>query len=102
MYKPVHPRCRGYYTLPILYEDDPVARLDPKLDRTTMTVQIRGFGYEDDAPVTDPTFGRAPALGLIHFARLWRQGRSIIAVTCTPVLRKEVKGVIKRSLELVV
>ncbi|MDP2778250.1 MAG: crosslink repair DNA glycosylase YcaQ family protein, partial [Anaerolineales bacterium] len=37
VYKPVHQRRWGYYTLPILYGDDLVARLDPKLDRKTNT-----------------------------------------------------------------
>jgi len=43
VYKPVAERRWGYYVLPILYGDDLVARLDPKLDRTTMTLQIKGF-----------------------------------------------------------
>ena len=50
VYKPVHQRRWGYYTLPILYGDDLVARLDPKLDRKTNTLHILGFWLEDDAP----------------------------------------------------
>ena len=63
VYKPAHQRRWGYYTLPILYGDDLVARLDPKLDRTTMTLQIKGFWHEDDAPVKDVDFADALAKG---------------------------------------
>lgn len=49
VYVPAHKRRWGYYVLPILYSDDLVARLDPKLDRTTMTLEIKGFWHEDDA-----------------------------------------------------
>ena len=55
--------------LPILYGDDLVARLDPKLDRTTMTLEIRGFWHEDDAPLKDIAFADALACGLIRFAK---------------------------------
>ncbi len=67
VYKPAHQRRWGYYTLPILYGDDLVARLDPKLDRTTMTLQILGFWLEDDAP-KDEAFANALANGLKRFA----------------------------------
>ncbi len=69
VYKPVHQRRWGYYTLPILYGDDLVARLDPKLDRTTGTLHILGFWLEDDAP-KDEMFASALARGLVRFARL--------------------------------
>jgi uncharacterized protein len=67
VYKPVHQRKWGYYTLPILYGDDLVARLDPKLDRTTNTLHILGFWLEDDAP-KDGAFADALANGLKRFA----------------------------------
>ncbi|MBL8101051.1 MAG: YcaQ family DNA glycosylase [Anaerolineales bacterium] len=67
VYKPAHLRRWGYYTLPILYGDDLVARLDPKLDRTTMTLHILGFWLEDDAP-NDEAFANALANGLKRFA----------------------------------
>jgi uncharacterized protein YcaQ len=69
VYTPAHKRRWGYYVLPILYGDDLVARLDPKLDRTTMTLEIKGFWHEDDAPIKDPAFIAAFALGLIRFAK---------------------------------
>ena len=67
VYKPAHQRRWGYYTLPILYGDDLVARLDPKLDRKTNTLQILGFWLEDDAP-KDEAFASALANGLQRFA----------------------------------
>lgn len=69
VYKPVHQRKWGYYTLPILFGDDLVARLDPKLDRTTNTLQILGFWLEDDAP-KDGVFADALANGLSRFANM--------------------------------
>jgi uncharacterized protein len=67
VYKPVEQRRWGYYTLPILYGDDLVARLDPKLDRKTMTLHILGFWLEDDAP-RDAAFADALTNGLNRFA----------------------------------
>jgi uncharacterized protein YcaQ len=67
VYKPAHQRKWGYYTLPILYGDDLVARLDPKLDRATNTLHILGFWLEDDAP-KDGAFADALANGLKRFA----------------------------------
>ena len=67
VYKPAHQRRWGYYTLPILYGDDLVARLDPKLERTTNTLRVLGFWLEDDAP-KDEAFANALANGLKRFA----------------------------------
>jgi uncharacterized protein YcaQ len=67
VYKPAHQRRWGYYTLPILYGDDLVARLDPKLDRKTNPLHILGFWLEDDAP-KDEAFASALSNGLQRFA----------------------------------
>jgi uncharacterized protein YcaQ len=69
VYKPLELRRWGYYTLPILYGDDLVARLDPKLDRTTGTLHILGFWLEDDMKV-NPAFSDALAKGLTRFAKM--------------------------------
>jgi len=69
VYVPAHKRRWGYYVLPILYGDDLVARLDPKLDRATMTLEIKGFWYEDDAPVQNVEFAIALGRGLDRFAK---------------------------------
>ena len=68
VYKPVHQRRWGYYVLPILYGDDLVARLDPKLDRQTNTLHVLGFWLEDDAP-KDAAFADALGRGLARFAQ---------------------------------
>src|SRR5207248_1030717 len=65
VYKPAAKRRWGYYTLPILYGDRLVARLDPKLDRTTSTLVINGFWLEEYAPVECPGFAAALARGLV-------------------------------------
>ena len=62
VYVPTPKHRWGYYVLPILYGDDLVARLDPKLDRETMTLQIKGFWFEDHAPVKDVQFANAFAV----------------------------------------
>jgi uncharacterized protein YcaQ len=69
VYKPVEQRRWGYYTLPILYGDRLVGRLDPKLERKTGTLLINSFWLEDDAPHGDPDFDRALGKGLARFAR---------------------------------
>lgn len=68
VYKPLELRRWGYYTLPILYGDNLVARLDPKLERKTGTLKINGFWLEDNAPASDPAFADALGKGLARFA----------------------------------
>jgi hypothetical protein len=68
VYKPLEQRRWGYYVLPVLYGDTLVARLDPKLDRKTMTLQVNGFWLEDHAPADDPVFADALGKGLARFA----------------------------------
>ena len=68
VYKPLELRRWGYYTLPILYGDNLVARLDPKLERKTGTLKINGFWLEDNAPAGDPAFADALGKGLARFA----------------------------------
>lgn len=68
VYKPAAQRRWGYYTLPILYGDRFVARLDPKLDRATGTLVINGFWSEDDAITRNPAFTAALDRGLARFA----------------------------------
>lgn len=99
VYTPAHKRRWGYYVLPILYGDDLVARLDPKLDRATMTLEIKGFWYEDDAPVKDTDFANALAKGLIRFFRFVGAERidldAILPVGLRRVVKKSMSGEVK-------
>ena len=95
VYTPAHKRRWGYYVLPILYGDDLVARLDPKLDRTTMTLEIKGFWHEDDAPVKDPDFANALARGLIRFAKFVEAKKVDVNVIQPVKLRDHVKKTIR-------
>jgi uncharacterized protein YcaQ len=98
VYVPAEKRRWGYYVLPILFGDDLVARLDPKLDRTTMTLEIKGFWHEDDAPVKDLEFANALANGLVRFAN-FVGAKKITTNSIHPTgLRKQVETILRSSL----
>jgi uncharacterized protein YcaQ len=94
VYKPVHQRRWGYYTLPILYGDDLVARLDPKLDRRTNTLQILGFWLEEDAP-PDEAFASALGNGLARFARMAGAEKVDVSAIEPRKLRNHVRKIIR-------
>ena len=71
-----------------------MARLDPKLDRTTMTLQVKSFWYEDDAPVKDPAFATALASGLLRFANFVEAKKINISSIRPLSLRKIMRTVI--------
>jgi len=99
VYTPASKRRWGYYVLPILYGDDLVARLDPKLNRTTMTLEIKGFWLEDDAPVKDVAFANALANGLIRLMRFLDAKKMDVSVIKPMTLRKHVKAKVDAALE---
>ena len=68
VYKPVHLRKWGYYTMPILWGDRLVARFDSKLDRATGTLVINGLWLEDEALARDDAFAEALGAGMARFA----------------------------------
>lgn len=98
VYTPVHLRRWGYYVLPILYGDDLVARLDPKLDRSTMTLEIKGFWKEDDAPVKDADFADAFAQGLLRFAKFLGAKKVVTKPIQPAPLRKHIDSLLRQAL----
>ncbi len=94
VYKPAHQRRWGHYTLPILYGDKLVARLDPKLDRGSMTLEIKGFWHEDGTPVKDAQFAQALARGLVRFAGFLGAEQINLAGVSVPYLRRELNRLV--------
>jgi len=98
VYVPAPKRRWGYYVLPILYGDDLVAQLDPKLDRTTMPLEIKGFWNEHQALVKDVLFADALALGLIRFAKFVDAKKMNLTGIRPLRLRKHVQAVVRKNL----
>lgn len=95
VYKPVEQRRWGYYVLPILYGDDLVARLDPKLDRKTMTLHINGFWLEEDTYAADPAFADALGKGLARFASFVEAKKVDVGAITPRKLKKHIEKIIK-------
>jgi uncharacterized protein YcaQ len=91
VYKPEAKRKYGYYTLPVLWGDQLVARFDSKLDRTTNTFIILGFWLEDEALATNAAFAEALARGFARFmAFLGADKFDTIAIN-QPLLRRSIE-----------
>lgn len=95
VYKPAEQRRWGYYTLPILYNDLLVARLDPKLDRKTSTLVINGFWLEDQPLAHDPDFAAALARALAHFMTFLKAKRLDISAMEPIALRMQLQDHLK-------
>lgn len=75
VYKPAHQRRWGYYTVPILWGDRLVARVDAKLNRKAKTLELLGFWPEERQRLglshdltADEAFVAAFQRGLARFA----------------------------------
>ena len=79
VYKPVHQRKFGYYTLQILWGDRLVGRFDTKLDRTTGTLVVNGFWLEDEATARDAAFLDALDRGMRRFRDFLGVGKLDVA-----------------------
>ncbi|MEM7031658.1 MAG: crosslink repair DNA glycosylase YcaQ family protein [Chloroflexota bacterium] len=87
IYKPATKRQYGPYTMPILYGDQLVARIDAKCERQTKTLQVNGFWLEDwFAP--DQAFALALAKGLLRFMHFLDMKR-LICVPLNPTALRE-------------
>ena len=75
VYKPEHQRKYGYYTLPVLWGDQLVARFDSRLDRPTNTLVILGLWLEDAALGRMRPLPRPWARGFPRFVTFLGAGR---------------------------
>jgi uncharacterized protein YcaQ len=90
VYKPVHLRKYGYYTLPVLWGDRLVARFDSRLDRKTNTFVILGLWLEDDALAAHEDFAEALARGFARFVTFLGASNVDAAAIREPLLRQRV------------
>lgn len=92
VYKPAHQRKFGYYTLPILWGDQLVARFDSKLDRAQVapasTYVILGLWLEKQALGTDELFAAALARGFARFVAFLGARTVDTAAIREPLLRQ--------------
>lgn len=92
VYKPVEQRRWGYYTLPVLFGDDLVARIDPRLDRKTGTLELRGFWLEDESSLADAEFAQAFGRGLARFASFVQARRVDLGALEPAKFRRQVQN----------
>ncbi|MCA9955730.1 MAG: YcaQ family DNA glycosylase [Anaerolineales bacterium] len=90
VYKPVEKRQYGYYTLPVLWGDQLVARFDSKFDKTTSTLVILGFWLENEALGQNEAFAEALARGFIRFTNFLGAGRMDAETINEPLLHDTV------------
>jgi uncharacterized protein YcaQ len=88
VYKPEHQRKFGYYTLPILWGDQLVARFDSRLDRATNTFVILGLWLEDKGLGKDEAFAEALARGFARFVMFLGEGKMDVKAIREPLLRR--------------
>jgi uncharacterized protein len=69
IYKPASARRYGPYTLPILWGDKLVARIDPSFSRKSGTLMINGLWLEDDTLTENGAFTLALGKALERFAQ---------------------------------
>ena len=94
VYKPEHQRKFGYYTLPILWGDQLVARFDSKLDRATNTFALLGLWLEHKALGQDEAFAEALARGFARFVAFLGASKLDVKAIREPLLRRRASAFI--------
>lgn len=87
IYTPVEKRRYGPHTMPVLWGDRLVARMDPRLDRATGTLVVNGLWLEDPALATNDAFASALASGMARFVA-FHEARRLDVSAVTPRLRR--------------
>jgi uncharacterized protein YcaQ len=92
VYKPQHQRKFGYYTLPVLWDDQFVARFDSKLDRATNTFVILGLWLENKALGKNEAFAEALARGFARFGSFLGASKLDAMAIREPLLRRRLSS----------
>jgi uncharacterized protein len=93
IYTPVHKRRWGAYTMPILWGDTLVARIDPRLDRATRTLVITGLWLEDQDLAADEAFGEALARAMTRLLAFLGAERIDVSAVPQRLLRQRLKAI---------
>ena len=84
--------------LPILWGDQLVGRLDPRLDRVSGTLFLDGFWLEQRETGRDEAFAAALAKGLTNLARFVGAKKVDVSAVKPPRLRVFLRAELKREL----
>ena len=96
-YLPAEKRQYGYFSLPLLYGDELIGRMDAKADRKSKTLLINHLAFEKGRKLDDQLTA-ALAGGLARFSRD-HQCEAVRLSRCTPsAFRKQLKAVLEASL----
>lgn len=80
VYKPASLRRWGYYTLPILYGEELVARIDFSVEKKSKTLMIKGYWQEKDS--LDAEYIPALSTALVSFAS-YVDSQKVDSIACT-------------------
>lgn len=96
IYKPAIKRKYGPYTMPILYGNQLVARLDTRLDRPHQRLVMNGFWLEAGF-IPDEAFALALAKGLLNFVTFLEAKQVDIAALQPELVRVQVGEYLRSS-----
>ena len=92
IYKPVEQRRWGAYTMPVLWGDQLVARIDARTERSTATLVVNGLWLEDEALARDDAFALAMQRGMTRLCSFLEAG----AIDARAVSERKLRSAVQR------